>query len=87
MIKLYSVLPFMPTCHLRFSGQNFVCTSYLCHVLKCVLEAVMAPHKKVHKDIQKKSEQLPITPFFTKPSLSTMFSALFDHHDNFSREH
>jgi hypothetical protein len=37
--------------------------------------------------MQKKPEQLPITPFFTKSLLSTMLSALFDHHDNFSQEH
>jgi hypothetical protein len=37
--------------------------------------------------MQKKPEQLLITPSFTKPSLSTMLSALFDHHDNFSQEH
>jgi len=46
----------------------------------------MAPHKKVHKDMQKKPEQLHIAPFFTKPSLSTMFSLLFDDHDIFSQE-
>jgi hypothetical protein len=52
-----------------------------------VLGAVMAEHKEVCKDVQKKSQQLHITPFFTKPSLSTLFSALFDHHDNFRQEH
>ena len=87
IINLYSVLPFMPRCHLRFSDQNFVCTSYFCQVLKCVLEAVMAPYNKVHTDMQKMSEQLHITPFFTKPSLSTMFSVLFDDLGNFSQEH
>jgi hypothetical protein len=51
-----------------------------------VLEAVMAPYKKVPTDM-KKSEQLHIAPFFTKSSLSTLLSALFDHHDNFSQEH
>jgi len=77
----------MPRCHSRFSDQYFVCTSYFCQVLNCVLEAVMAAYNKVSEDMQKKSEQLHITPFFTKPSLSTLFSTLFDHHDNFSQEH
>jgi len=52
-----------------------------------VLEAVMAPYKKVHKDMQKKPEQLHITPFITKLLISTMLSALFDHHGNFNQEH
>jgi hypothetical protein len=50
-----------------------------------VLEAVMAAHKKARKDMQKKLEQLHITPFFTKPSLSTMFSGLFVHHATLAR--
>jgi hypothetical protein len=74
-INLYIVLPLMPRCHMRFSDQSFLCISCFCHVFKPTLEAVMAPYKKVHKDMQKKAEQLHITHFFTKSSLSTVLSA------------
>jgi len=72
---------------MRFSDLNFVCTSYFCHVLKCVLQDAMAPSKKVCKGVPMKTKQLHISRLFAKPSLSTMFSALFDHPDSFSKEH
>jgi hypothetical protein len=48
-----------------------------------MLEAVITPYEKLHKDMQKESEKLHIIHFFTKFSLSTVLSALLDHHDNF----
>jgi hypothetical protein len=52
-----------------------------------VLQDAMAPSKKVCKGVPMKTKQLHISRLFAKPSLSTMFSALFDHPDSFSKEH
>ncbi|KYO18035.1 hypothetical protein Y1Q_0011635 [Alligator mississippiensis] len=39
--------------------------------VKREIEAAMMPYRKIYKDLQKKAEQLPITMFLCKPSLST----------------
>jgi hypothetical protein len=56
-----------------------------CLNFKCEVETVMAPCRKVYKDMQKKATQPKITSFFTKffVSPSTFHPISFDHPYNF----